>query len=742
MARNDMVGFFWDDTPPPKPPKKEKLKRIPPEATWLREDYLPGLEEAQRFPVRVMTLGEVSDAIARKEPFITDVESYPNYFLAMFTHIPSGDVFYFEEIAGGPSLNTYNLKWMLMSAVTYGFNSNNYDLWILKLAAHGWGPAQLFEATHNIIVNGFRGSDILRGAKVKDYWCDHIDIIEVAPLLASLKTYAGRLHAPRMQDLPFRPGIHLTPQQIDITRWYCVNDTRNTEVMRNELSEEIDLRYSLSNEYRIDLRSKSDAQIAEAIIAHEYYRITGVRAQKPKIDVGTIYRYKVPHFIRFQSPLLQWALQTVADAKFVVDETGSVGLPPEVKALQLKINQSVYQMGIGGLHSSEKTVAHYTDAQNIIIDKDVASYYPYIILNQALSPKHLGEPFLRVYRGIVERRIAAKRAKQKVTADSLKIVINGSFGKLGSKFSILYAPDLLFQVTMTGQLALLMLIERLELASIPVVSGNTDGIVIKCPRNKIGEMNAIVKQWEIDTAFETEETRYMGLFSRDVNNYTAVKQKFNEETKTWIEVPDGVKGKGAYANPWAGKKKSAEKLKKNPSATICVDAVNAFLTAGTPLMTTIKGCQDITKFVCVRSVTGGAVKVWDRLPPPPHESEEELLRMAGFHEIAPDSWIREGETERNARYGRVAYKMAVDQMSAPGHTEYIGKTVRWYYATNVQGELVYAKNGNKVPRSDGAKPVMVFDEAFPNDVDFDWYLSESLRILRDIGVMPAEADAA
>jgi hypothetical protein len=439
---------------------------------------------------------------------------------------------------------------------------------------------------------------------------------------------------------------------------------------------------------------------------------------------------------------LQWALETVANAYFVVDDSGSVALPGEVKSLKLKINGSVYQMGLGGLHSCEETIAHYTDENNILFDKDVASYYPYIILNQALSPKHLGEPFLRVYHGIVERRIAAKRAKNKVVADSLKIVINGSFGKLGSKCSILYAPDLLFQVTMTGQLSLLMLIERLELAGIPVVSANTDGIVIKCPRAAQHIMNAIVKQWEIDTGFETEETRYMGLFSRDVNNYTAVKQKFDDATKAWIEVPDGTKGKGAYANPWASKKKSDEKLKKNPMATICVDAVNAFLTSGTSIVTTIRSCQDITKFVCVRSVTGGAVKVWDRLPPPPHETEEELLEMAGFYEINKDAWIRKGETERNARYGKQAYKMAVDMLSAPGHTEYIGKTVRWYYAKNVQGELVYAKNGNKVPRSDGAKPVMSFEDQFPQDIDYDWYEAEALRILRDIGVMPTETDAA
>ena len=52
----------------------------------------------------------------------------------------------------------------------------------------------------------------------------------------------------------------------------------------------------------------------------------------------------------------------------------------------------------------------------------------------------------------------AQLAMYQAEDSSKKIQINGSFGKLGSKYSLLYAPDLLLQTTITGQLALLMLI--------------------------------------------------------------------------------------------------------------------------------------------------------------------------------------------------------------------------------------------------------------------------------------------
>ena len=738
MARNDSVGFFWDDTPPPKPPKKEKEKRQPPEAVWLRPDYLPGLEEARRFPVEIMSVEDLVAARVKREELITDVECYRNYFLAVFTNIVTGKVAYVEMYDGHP-LDTQKLRWLLEAFTIVTFNGISYDIPMCEMAVGGLTTGKLKEMSDRIIKEELRGSDLRRSVKCKALKVDHIDLIEVAPLFASLKTYAGRQHAHKMQDLPFHPDTILSPDQIAITRWYCVNDTANTALLRETLKEQIELRYTLSNEYKVDLRSKSDAQIAEAVMAAELKRRTGVKPEKPSIEVGTTYRYNPPAWMQFRSPLLNWALQTITHAKFVVDYTGSIAMPEEVKALQLDINGSVYRMGIGGLHSSESTVAHYTDKDYVLIDKDVTSFYPFIILGQGLFPPHLGPEFLHVYRSIVERRLRAKSAGNKPIAESLKIVINGSFGKFGSKYSILYAPHFLIQTTITGQLSILMLIERLEYAGIHVVSANTDGIVIKCPRHMQHILDEIVAGWERDTSYQTEETRYLALYSRDVNNYIAVKQKFDKATKQWIETPDGTKCKGAYANPWTSDENLAMRLHKNPTTTICVEAVESFLTKGIPIDHTIMNARDIRKFVTVRSVKGGAVKVWGQVPPD-HETPEELMRLAGFYEIAKDSWVLPGETQREARYGHVAYKLAQEMTIQPGETEYIGKTVRWYYAKDVQGELVYAMSGNKVPRSEGAKPCMILPDQFPDDINHDWHIAESVKILEQIGaIAPIEA---
>jgi hypothetical protein len=669
MGRSDAIGLFWADTPRVKRVKAEKIKRTPPEPVWLQPDYLPGLEEALRFPVHVMSTSKLLDAASRREELITDVECYENYFLVCFTSRQTGHVFFIEAWKGGPEFNAPLLHWILTNFTTVGFNSLEFDIPICSLAVAGLSLRQLKSATNLIILGGQRGWKVLKTFRVEPLKIDHIDLIEVAPLRASLKSYAGRLHVKKMQDLPFHPDTVLTSEQMAIVRWYCVNDITNTAALRECLKEHIDLRYTLSKEYKVDVRSKSDAQIAEAVISAELKR-KGMLPRKPQIAIGTLYRYKVPHFIKYQTQLLNWMLDTVRSANFVVDEWGSIALPEHIKNLKLEINGCVYRMGIGGLHSSEQKVAHHSDKQYIIVDKDVTSYYPFIILNLGLTPQHLGQPFLQVYRSIVERRILAKKQGNKVVADSLKIVVNGSFGKLGSKHSILYSPDLLIQVTMTGQLLLLMLIERLELNGIHVVSANTDGVVIKCPRDQRELLDRVTRQWEMDTGFETEETTYRSIYSRDVNNYIAVKE-------------DGsVKSKGAYSNPWASTKNLAERLFKNPTSTICVEAVQEYLTKQTPLDDTIRACQDIGKFVVVRSVKGGAVKIW------------------------PDDSI-----------------------------EYVGKSVRWYYARDLGGEIIYATTGNKVPRSDGAKPLMELPESWPEDIDYEWYAAEAYRILEDIGAV-------
>lgn len=681
--RNDALGFFWEDRPIVKV-TKEVVKRTPPERTWDRPDYLPGLAEALAFNVPELTKADLLCSNAEEE-LMFDVEVYPNYFLASFESRNTGKVMCFE-MSPWKNLDIDLFTWVLYNFCIVSFNGIKYDTVICALALDGRPPAVLKWASDKIIKERMQPYEVLNIFKVKPLKLpNHIDLIEVAPLRATLKIYSGRHHCKRMQDLPFREDTVLSYEQAAITKYYNITDLRNTLIIRNALEPQLDLRYDMSNQYQIDLRSKSDAQIAEAVIIQELTQMQGRRPTAPIIDPGTAYRYIVPSFLKFQTPLMQWTLNEVAESKFIVGNNGKIISPPSINKLKLQLGYSRYTMGIGGLHSSEKNTCHISNEEYILKDIDAVSFYPKVILNLQLFPPHLGINFLHVYATLVERRISAKRKGQecqasgdsigetrwKNIAESLKIVINGLFGKLGNMFSVMYAPGLLTQVTLTGQLALLMLVERLELIGIQVVSGNTDGVVIKVPRARIAEYEAVIRQWENDIDFKSDEVEYLALFSRDVNNYIAVKSPdVNGKIK--------LKQKGAYANPWNDQTKIAERFHKNPTNQICITAIEALLISGVPLVETIWNCKDITQFISIRTVEGGAVK----------------------------------------------------------NGEFLGKSVRWYYSVEERdAPIVYATTGNHVPRSNGARPCMDLPSAFPSDIDYDWYLQEATNQLKDIAYL-------
>jgi len=668
--RPDSYGFFWKDLPPERKPKKEIIKRVPPDPVWLRDDYLPGLEEALKFPIEIMTDLDILMAHQTEDRFMYDTEIYHNYFCGIFRSLNTGKVCVFEmHLDPSENLDHYfheeKFRWILDNICIVTFNGIHFDMPITSMALNGYECDKLKQAADDLIQHGLRAGDIYKKYKTKPLSVNHIDLIEVAPLQASLKAYGGRLHVPRMQDLPFHPSTVLTNDQIAIVRWYCVNDTTSTAFLHECLKEQLELRLTLSNENNIDLRSKSDAQIAEQIISVEYSRRTGSKPQRPQIPSNTVYYFNTPRNMTFRSALMQHVLHTVESAPFTVDENGYISLPPQISDLEFQIGDATYKMGAGGLHSKEKSTVHKSDEHYQLIDKDVASYYPAIILQNNYFPEHLGPVFLYIFGGITARRLKAKADNHKAIADSLKIVINGTFGKLASKWSIMYAPRIMFHVTLCGQLYLLMLIEALELEGIQVVSANTDGVMVKCPRNKIEYFNAIVNLWEIATGFKTESKNYSALYSRDINNYIAI-----AEDKS-------VKLKGAYSNPWNDPKENPEKkLHKNPVTTICIEAVVAYLSENIPLEDTIWKCRDIRKFTRMQSVTGGAVK----------------------------------------------------------DGQFLGKTVRWYYATGETGEIVKAINGNKVGGSDQGKPLMELPPQFPHDINYDWYLARCHKILKDLGV--------
>lgn len=157
------------------------------------------------------------------------------------------------------------------------------------------------------------------------------------------------------------------------------------------------------------------------------------------------------------------------------------------------------------------------------------SYYPSIMISYNIAPKHLDKAtFVKMVDYLKQTRVKCKHTKDedgliiegvpnKVGAEALKIVINSIYGKLGSELFFLYDRFAQMQVTINGQLMTMTLIEELELNGIHVISANTDGIVIKLPRDKFNVYKEITDRWNETNKMGADYEEYQMIVSRDVD---------------------------------------------------------------------------------------------------------------------------------------------------------------------------------------------------------------------------------
>ena len=641
------------------------------------------------------------------QTLILDTECYRNIWYLGIKRREDGFRAHFEFSARS-DFDRDRVRRILKRNKSIGFNSLNYDMPMIYLALEGASNEELKNASNKLITESiphWRASEEI-GVTVPKI--DHIDLFETNPSVKrGLKLLNGSMHMKRLQELPFEHERILTYPEMDALIEYCqYGDLDGTEKLFDLMDEPIALRELMAKLYgTMDLRSKSDAQVGETVIKTQVSQRTGKPVYRAEIKTGTTFRYKVPDWMKFETPYMQMVLKTIAETDFQIGASGKVDFPKEFSAFNIVFDGMRYALGIGGLHSTESNRAVHSDDEHVLIDADVASQYPNIIMKLGLYPEALGKDFLHVYKSIIDRRLEAKRAKDKATDKGLKISINGSYGKLGSPYSVLFAPHLMIAVTLTGQLSLLMLIEKASREGIPVVSGNTDGVVFRCPRSKFNgfvlkdgkptdrlapsPIQDIIDWWEGVTSFNLEFAEYRSIYNESVNTYMAIK------------ADGGFKRKGSLANhwraelPWGGKNTdydpSREGLKKSPSMTILSDAVLGLILHGIPIERTIRECTDVREFVTVVTATGGA------------------------------TW----------------------------REEYLGKVVRYYWAKDGDPIIkvkAHAKTGNrpKVSKTDGCRPLMTLpdDYAVPADLDYDRYIAEAYEILRNIGYTGPEVQRA
>lgn len=530
----------------------------------------------------------------KRKPFVVcDIEVAPNAYLIGFKSVEKGTVIQVGIQGEDKALDKEQRKKVrsILSKYTIiGFNSERYDIPVILYSLYGKTCQQIFKVSTEII-----SENKPQWKSFKDFGIEafpnltHIDISDVTPgVMISLKLYGARIHSKKLQDLPYEYDKYLNDEEYKLWCEYNINDLDTTIDLLNLIGDPIELRYKMSDDYKANLMSNSDAQIAEHVIVGELKK-KKIIAKKINLPKNYSIRYKAPSCIKFKSDQLRYILSELQHGDEIkLDGKGSPKIPDWLAKEKIKIGNTTYNIGLGGLHSQEKKLVVESDESHIIRNADVGSYYPSMIIEYGFYPKQFGENFLEIYENIYRTRLAAKKSGDKGTSESLKLVLNGTFGKFGNKYSKIYSPDLMLQVTLTGQLLLLMLIEELELKGFRVVSSNTDGLEYYCPIDRQDEAEAIIFDWELTTGMNMEHGIYKALYARDVNNYVAIYDGYTKAKGCFIDTSLPI-----------------PLPRKNREHDIVFKAVKEYLLNKTPFEETINNCHDIREFLVCKKVSGG-----------------------------------------------------------------------------------------------------------------------------------------
>ncbi|QIG75246.1 DNA polymerase protein [Rhizobium phage RHph_Y52] len=476
----------------------------------------------------------------RIEPYPQDVafdlEVYSNCFTAIFVHILTGHRWIFEisdRVNQSVELFAflYHMKHCGMRCV--GFNNVGFDYPVLHeflniYAAQGVVyPMQLFAKSSSIIHSESRFGSIIwpRDRLIPQLDLYLIHHFDNPAKTTSLKALEINMRSHTVEDLPFNPNYPIDVNDIPKLIKYNAHDVAETIKFYMFSLPAIETRMSLVDRLGEDVINFNDTKIGK-----EFF-IAELEKAKPGICFDRSTRKKVPRqtprpngiplrdvifpYVQFRHPELQRVLEYLKT--ITITNTKSA---EELKDLNAVINGFRFDFGTGGIHGSiEKRIVR-SDEDYIIVDADVASFYPNLAIKNGVYPAHLSELFCTVYSDLYDTR--QKYPKKSATNLLYKLALNGVYGDSNNVYGPFLDPQYTMTITVNGQLLLCMCAEWvISECDAEMIQANTDGFTVRIPRSKRARYDEICKWWQDLTKLTLEFVDYESMFIRDVNSYIA-----------------------------------------------------------------------------------------------------------------------------------------------------------------------------------------------------------------------------
>lgn len=536
---------------------------------------------------------------------IWDIETYKEVFLIV-AYIPEDKIYKKWEVSKWRNELDGFAKFVEEYSDYYwvGYNSLRFDSqvveWVLRNYTN-WYDIPSLEIAAMICQ---KAQDVISDANYElfpEYREEQISLKQIDLLKihhfdnknrrVSLKRLEFEMDLENIEEMPIPFNKeNLTREDVLEIIKYCKNDVNATyqfylitigethhPLYKN--NNQIELRQNIEEEFGIKCLNYSDSKIGDEIIKKYYCQEKNISySQLPRKGFfrrEILVKNCIAKYIEFKTPQLKEFLKKIKNI--------SLKMRDEFKE-SISFYGNTYSFMKGGLHTENKPEIFEATDTHLIIDMDVSSYYPAIIINNEKYPFHLGKEFLRGYTQMYHKRLELKPLsktdkKIKGIVNALKLSVNSVYGKSSDMQSWIYDRQLTMFTTITGELSLMMLIEQYELNGIHVISANTDGVTVIVDIDKLDTFYKINDWWCGITKYELERADYKKIIFSTVNDYIAIKT-------------DGeIKKKGDFLTDF--------EMHKNKSARIVPLALEQYFVNNIPVEETIKNHTNIYDF-CIR----------------------------------------------------------------------------------------------------------------------------------------------
>lgn len=543
------------------------------------------------------------------DAYVHDIENYPNVFLFGAIHALTETPYIFEISHRRDDRQAFYLFTEYLRehrAEEVGYNNLGYDYPVQHSILNNImyiTNADIYKKGDSIINAG----DENRFAHMvweKDWIVPQLDLYKIHHFdnqakRTSLKTLEFNMRMENIEDLPFTPGTYLTDSQIDTLRQYLIHDLKATLMFYKHSKKLIDFRRELFAKYGRNFMNHNDTKIGKDYFIMELEK-SGIQCfepgsrkprqtHRPSIALNSV----IFPYVHFEQPefnrVLNWLRQQV------ITETKGV-----FTDLSADINGFSFDFGTGGIHGSIESQTIRSTENYVIIDLDVASFYPNLAISNELYPAHLGKQFCTIYKNVYDMRSSYPKGTPENAM--LKLALNGVYGDSNNVYSPFYDPAYTMAITINGQLLLCMLAEELlKIPGLSMIQANTDGLTVYVPRVFTGQVEQVRHAWEKLTRLQLEEAIYDVMFIRDVNNYIAVYEGGKE-----------VKRKGAYCHTTKTDENPKGDLgwHQNHSMQVVAKAAEAALVHNKDIRDFITSHEDIHDFMLVTKVPRNSKLLW------------------------------------------------------------------------------------------------------------------------------------